>query len=109
MSDGLEKQVEKNTDRIEDLEDLAVVTNHLIERVGEIKGKLDLVADQVTAHLTRVEKAVNGVGTNVDKANSLKTALQFAAVIVVPVLVALIGGYFALKAGLSQHPTPAAK
>ena len=41
--------------------------------------------------------------TNVDggleRAAGIRTAITFASVVIVPILVALIGGYFVIKAG----------
>lgn len=86
--------------RLEDAENIAEVTNKMIEKIGELSGKLDFVAEQFTQHMLNLGKVVQENGTN-----NWKTALQFGAVIVIPVLVALIGGYFALKAGLQAHPS----
>lgn len=98
MDEEVRKQVAKNTARIEDLQDLAEVTDRLIERVGELSGQVELLATQLTQHLLNLKNAVDNQASSTDKLASWKTALQFAAAVVVPVLMALIGGYFALKA-----------
>lgn len=104
MSDetDLGRQVAANVERIKDLEDIAVVTDRLIERVGELSGKVDVLTTQLTQHLLNLKEAVDHQSTSTDKLASWKTALQFAAAVVVPLLIALIGGYFALKAAGSK-------
>lgn len=102
MADELKKQVDENSAKIRDLEDIAEVTDRLIERVGELSGKVDLLTTQLTTHLLNLKTAVDQQSSSTDKLASWKTALQFAAAVVVPLLIALIGGYFALKAAGSK-------
>ena len=65
------------------------------ERLGELRGRLGALEAQV-AHL--VERADVPAS---DPHGGLKTAVTFVAAVIVPILVALLGGYFALRgAGL---------
>lgn len=82
-------------ERIEDLEDEREAIKELPQAVAELHGAVGVLQSLVTSRF-------DGIEPKVDKAASLRTALQFAAVVIVPVLVALIGGYFALKAGLAS-------
>lgn len=73
-----------------DIEAMHVLVTGLIDSVARVDEKLDLVKELCV-----------GIDGKADKATSFKNAIQFAAVVIVPVLVALIGAYALLK---SQAP-----
>lgn len=105
MSDEIDKlreDVEHLSDTIGDIRDIAEVTDRLIERVGELSGKVDVLTTQLTTHLLNLKSAVDNQSDTTDRLASWKTAAQFASAVVVPLLIALIGGYFALKAAASK-------
>lgn len=83
--------------RVERLEENADRLSKVPDAVAELKGAVQTLSSLV---VTRFD----GLQPSVEKAASLKTAVQFAAIVLVPILVALIGGYVALKAG-SGGPT----
>lgn len=71
------------------------------ELTREVKELRDEVATLVgkVATLERVVLAkLDGVHTAVDQAAGIKQAMTYAAIVIVPILVAIIGGYFAIKA-----------
>lgn len=88
----LRERVGRQAKRIEDLE----------EAVAGNTGKIDVLLAMVSTLTGTVKERFDSVDGAIDKTGSWKTAIQFAAVIVVPVLIALIGGYFALRAGLPR-------
>lgn len=94
MTRDIHETLQELCNRMEMLEDEHDAIAKLPNEVAELSGKVDTLQTMLLARM-------DGVSTSVDKATSVKTAIQFAAVVVVPVLVALIGGYFALRAGLA--------
>jgi hypothetical protein len=80
-------------DRIDDLEAEIKRLIELPERLAELRGEVKSLRALV---INRADSIQSGV----DKAANIKTAIQFAAVVLVPILVALIGGYFVLRAGI---------
>ena len=62
--------------------------DRLQEAVGELRGRLTALEAQVARALVPEPEHHGG----------LKTAVTFASIVVVPILVAILGGYFALKA-----------
>lgn len=82
---GLKEHVEDQDAELERLRGLP-------EAIAELKGVISNLQQLVLTRFDTVDKGV-------ERASSLKTAVQFAAVIVVPVVIAIIGGYFALRAG----------
>jgi len=72
---------------------------HVDERLGELGGRLAALETQVGRLLDHADAAPAAVP--VDPHSGVKTAVTFVAAVVVPILVAVLGGYFALKgAGL---------
>jgi hypothetical protein len=64
-------------------------------RIGELHGRLMALEAQVTRLETRT------IGGSPDKYGGVKTMITFASLVIVPIVVALLGGYFALRsAGL---------
>lgn len=86
----LAREVRSLAERIADLEEDRDRLKGMPEAVAEIKG-------MVTALSGMVQSGFKSVGEGVDKAAGVKTAITFAAVVIVPILVAIIGGYFAFK------------
>lgn len=78
-------------ERLEDAENRIQVFEGLLGAVATLDGKVDVLMD-----------LCRGLDGKTDKLSSLKTAVQFAAVVVVPILVALIGGYFLLRSSVPQ-------
>ena len=65
--------------------------------VGELRGRLGALEAQV-GHLA---ERLDAPAPTPDPHSGLKTAVTFVAAVIVPILVALLGGYFALRgAGL---------
>lgn len=63
------------------------------EDIARLEGTVDTLSKLVLAKL-------DGVQEGVDKAAGVRSAITYAAIVIVPILVAVIGGYFALKAGV---------
>lgn len=83
--------IQELLERIEDLENEREAIKELPEAVAQLRGSVETLQTLVVAQSQKVTKAT-----------SWSTALQFAAVVIVPLMIALIGGYFALKtAGVS--------
>jgi uncharacterized small protein (DUF1192 family) len=90
-------------------EDLVEVVHELRERVGLLEAEGDRLAKLPDA-VAELKGAVqtlsslvitrfDGIQGPVEKAASLKTAVQFTAIVLVPIIVAIIGGYVALRGG----------
>lgn len=79
-------------DRVDDLEQERERLAKLPDAVAELKGTVQTLSTLVVSRFDKVD-------VGVDKAASLKTAIQFAGVVLVPIILALIGGYVALKTG----------
>lgn len=73
--------------RLDDLENERVAIKSLPDAVARLAGQVEVLIDLVT-----------GGNAKLEKATSFKSAIAFASVVIIPVLVAIIGGYFALKA-----------
>lgn len=84
-------QVEANRRRIEELEEETEALSRVPEAVAELKGAV--------LTLSGLVNRVSNGADRIEKANSVKTAIQFAAIVIVPILVALLGGYFVIRAG----------
>lgn len=87
--DEVVKEISDLRERVEDLEDEADTLKRLPEALAELRGMVKALKDVVVK--------IDGGADRIERANSLKTAVQFAAVVIVPILVALIGGYFLVK------------
>lgn len=71
----------------------------LDESLGELRGRLGSLETQVAHVLDRMDAQPPPVSN--DPHSGVKTAVTFVAAVIVPILVALLGGYFALRgAGL---------
>jgi ribosomal protein L29 len=93
MSDAeLQDEIHDLRTRVCRLEEARDQVMKLPEAVSELRGALEVLTDLVTGRFDSLVPAV-------EKASSLKTAIQFAGVVLVPILVALIGGYVLLKTG----------
>lgn len=88
----VERKVDELVERVEDLENERETIKHLPHAFAKLAGTVDTLKDLIIERFDRVDGGV-------EKATSLKTAIQFAAVLLLPILLALIGGYFTLKAG----------
>lgn len=82
----------------EDVENLHTMLTGLINSVRDLAGQVG----EVRGELKAVSELCRGIDGKADKATSFKNAVQFAAVVIVPVLVALIGAYALLKAQAPQ-------
>lgn len=69
---------------------MSVKADALAEQLSDLKEVLSELREEINTRFDRVDGST-------DKISSFKTAMQFASIIIVPVLLALIGGYFALK------------
>lgn len=88
----LRAEVSELSKKVEDLQEESDRLRGLPDAVAELKGTIATLQQLVLGRFDQVQAGV-------DKSSSIKTAIQFAAVLVVPILIAIIGGYFALKAG----------
>jgi SNF family Na+-dependent transporter len=102
-------EIREIRDRLEDVENWVEALRLLPERMSEVKGqtsrelgeltgKLEALSAQINAMMTTMNTRFNGVDKGVEKVASFKTAVTFASVVLVPIVVALIGGYIALHA-----------
>lgn len=89
----IEAEVHELREKVEDLENEREALQRLPTAVAELAGAVRVLQGLVTSRFDNVDQTIQ-------KAGSVKTAIQFASVVIVPVLVALIGGYFVLKAGV---------
>lgn len=94
LDDGDRRRLKELLDRVEDLEDERLAIKELPDAVAHLAGQVEVLQALVLAQSQKVNDATG-----------LKTALQFAAVIIVPLIVVLVGGYFTLRAaGLNVAP-----
>ena len=72
---------------------------HVDESLGELRGRLGALEATVAHVLDRMDSAP--ATSSADPHSGVKTAITFVAAVIVPILVSLLGGYFALRgAGL---------
>jgi hypothetical protein len=76
--------------RIEILEQDVDKLEELPTQVSSLAGEVKTLTRLVTARFDNIQGPI-------EKAAGIKTAVQYAAVVIVPILVAIIGGYFVLK------------
>lgn len=96
MSDAeLQEEIHDLRTRVSRLEEVRDQVMKLPEAVSELRGALDVLTDLVTSRF-------DGMAPAVEKAAGIRTAIQFSAAVLVPILVALIGGYVLLKAGVPR-------
>lgn len=81
--------------RVRHLEEQLMDMAGLPDAVARVEGALETLTRLVGEKLTTVQQAA-------EKATSVKSAIMFVSVVLVPILVALIGGYFVLKAGAAR-------
>jgi uncharacterized protein YoxC len=93
--DELQEEVHDLRERVEVLESNADRLARLPDAVAELTGTVKTLSTIVTGRFDQVD-------THVDQVTGVKTAIQFASVVIVPILLALIGGYFALKTGAGR-------
>lgn len=95
MSDAeLQDEIHDLRTRVGRLEENAAQVLKLPDAVAELRGALEVLTDLVTSRF-------DGMAPAVERASSIKTAIQFASVVLVPILVALIGGYVLIKTGVA--------
>lgn len=100
LSERIAAMEERINDICEDFKGLRHDLKDLREDVHETSGKTDACLTMITntaRNVNAIEQGQQGIKDGVDRASSVKTAIQFASIVLVPILVALIGGYFALK------------
>lgn len=97
--------VREALERIEDVENRLVIIDGregLLHTVGELAGQMKVVLAYCFPG--------GGAPAKTPTATGWRLGLQFAGAVVVPVLIAVIGGYFVLKAAginaSSNHPPP---
>lgn len=93
--DDLRKKVEALAQEVDDLREQQERLTTLPDAVAKLHGTVETLQALVMSRFDRVDGGV-------EKAASIRTAITFASVVIVPILVAIIGGYFALKAGLAS-------
>lgn len=91
MSDAeLQDEIHDLRTRVQRLEDHAAQVLKLPEAVAELRGALMELSKLVTLRF-------DGIEPGVEKASSVRTAIQFAGAVLVPIIVSLIGGYVLIK------------
>lgn len=87
-------------DRVEHVETEQVIVKNIpgavAEKIGELKGAVDTLTELVSTRADRTDGKV-------EQATSFKNALQFAGVVLVPLLVALIGALVVIHSGAPAH------
>jgi phage-related minor tail protein len=93
LSDAeLQREVHDLRTRVSRLEEAREQVMKLPEAVSELRGALEVLTDLVTSRF-------DGITPAVEKASSVRTAIQFAGAVLVPIIVALIGGYVLIRTG----------
>lgn len=97
LSDAeIQDEVHDLRTRVSRLEEHSAQVMRLPEAVAELRGALETLTDLVTSRF-------DGIAPGVEKASSVRTAVQFAGAVLVPIIVALIGGYVLIKtAGVAK-------
>lgn len=91
LSDAeIQDEVHDLRTRVQRLEDHAAQVLKLPEAVAELGGALEVLTKLVTSRF-------DGIEPGVEKASSVRTMISFAASVLVPIVVALIGGYVLVK------------
>lgn len=99
-------------DKIEDIENESQALKKLPERMAdmrvaiqELRGDFALIltsqrtlGEAVASVKEDCQKISKGVGVDREPRSTLKVALTFAAVVIIPIILAFIGGYFTLRA-----------
>jgi hypothetical protein len=62
--------------------------------IGELRGRMIALDSELSRLMERIDRLAV---PEPDKHSGLKTAVTFASLVIVPILVAILGGYFALK------------
>lgn len=103
----VQRELGKLAGAVEDLENRADVIDGrglpgdgrgLLERMAKLEGRLDEIATNVAALLTLTQ----GIDGKADRLASLKSWTLAILGLLVPILVAVVTGYFALKANAPQ-------
>lgn len=94
----LRSAMEWLNDHDEDFEAVHQIITGLMETVRTLTGEIG----EFRGELKIIRELCTSIDGKADKATSFKNAIQFAAVVIVPVLVALIGAYALLKAQAPQ-------
>jgi hypothetical protein len=89
----LQLEVYQLRDRLERIEDLSDKVSTVSTSVAELSGTVKTLSQIVTGRFDGLDKGI-------EAATGVKTAITFASVVIVPIIIALIGGYFALKTGV---------
>jgi uncharacterized protein YoxC len=93
--DEIAGQLEDVSERVEDLENEHEAIKNIPNAVSELKGMVTVLQAAVTNGFDGVQKPLQEAA----ESSSTKNAIQFAAIVIVPILVALIGAYVAIKTG----------
>lgn len=93
--DEVAAQLEEVAERVSDVEEAQNRIEALPSAVSELKGMVTILQTAVTNGFDGVQKPLQAAADS----SSVKNAVQFAAVVLVPLLVALIGAYVAIKTG----------
>jgi hypothetical protein len=102
--DELESKVADLVGRVEDLENERDAIKNLPGAVATIAGQVQVLHDIVIQGFDGHKRVIESEdGQTIQKANSWDTAIKVAAGVVVPLLVALIGGYVLLRTSLPAH------
>lgn len=96
LSDAeLQEEVHDLRERVGRLEENSDRLAKLPDAVAELTGTVRTLTQLVTGRFDHIDESV-------EKVTGVKTAITFASVVIVPIIIALLGGYFALKTGSSK-------
>lgn len=89
-------------ERVEDVENELLALKALPTNVAELRGEFNGLVGRVNLLITRMDQRFDSVEGKADRATSLKAFAAYVGAVLVPILVALLGGYFALKANVGS-------
>jgi len=88
-------QLAEISDRVTAVENEQAEVKALPNAVSELKGMVVVLQTAVSQGFDGVQKPLKQAA----ESSSTKNAIQFSAIVIVPILVALIGAYVALRTG----------
>lgn len=92
----IQAEVHELRERVERIEENADRLDKLPDAVAKLAGTVEVLTEIITGRFDKVDE-------HVQEATGVKTAITFASVVIVPIILALIGGYIALKTGTTDR------
>lgn len=102
----LQKKVKELCERVEDLENERDAIKELPTAVAMLAGKVDTLRDIVLQGFDPRKKTIETSEGDIEKASSWDVAFKVAVSFILPILLAIISGYFLLKSQIPQTPPP---